>query len=105
MSISATQRVRIEIQVDAPLVRLVVATAKEAGVTGYTLVRALGGEGAGGAWREDRVTGAADTKMIFLSVTTTEVADQLVEAFTPLLDSHRLIVWRSMVEVIRSEKF
>ncbi|WP_196260210.1 DUF190 domain-containing protein [Pelagibacterium limicola] len=105
MSITTTQRVKIEVLVDAPLVRLVVAAAKEAGVTGHTLLRALGGEGSGGAWREDRVTGAADTKLVFLTVTTADAADRLVEALTPLLDSYRLIVWRSPVEVIRSERF
>ena len=55
---NTVQRRKIEILVDAPLVRRIAAAAEVAGVTGYTLLPTLGGAGQGGRWLDDQVTGA-----------------------------------------------
>jgi hypothetical protein len=47
--VNTVQRQKIEILVDGPLVRRIVAAAEAAGVTGYTLLPTLGGAGHGGA--------------------------------------------------------
>lgn len=97
-------RRRIEVLVDAPLARRVVAAAAAAGVTGYTLLPTLGGSGERGAWTDDQITGA-ESKVIFLTVTSEQKADALVEALTPLLESHGLILMMSEVDVVRGSKF
>ncbi len=97
-------RRRIEVLVDSPLVRRVVAAAKGAGVTGYTLLPTLGGSGEGGAWTDDQISGA-DAKVMFLTVTSAAKADALVEALAPLLQSHGLILMISDVSVLRGGKF
>ncbi len=97
-------RRRIEVLVDAPLVRRVAAAAASVGVTRYTLLPTLGGAGERGAWSDDQVSGA-DAKVIFLTVTSEEKASALIDALTPLLESYGLILMTSVVDVVRGGKF
>lgn len=97
-------RRRIEVLVDAPLVRRVAAAAASVGVTRYTLLPTLGGAGERGAWSDDQVSGA-DAKVIFLTVTSEEKAAALIDALTPLLESYGLILMTSVVDVVRGGKF
>ncbi len=101
---SDVQRRKVEVLVDAPLVRRVVALAEAAGVSGYTLLPTLGGAGRGGRWSDDQVTGA-QAKVVFVTVTTDEKAAVLAEALAPLLDSHGLLLMVSAVGVVRGAKF
>lgn len=98
------QRRKIEILVDAPLVRRIVAAAEAAGVTGYTLLPTLGGAGQGGRWSDDQVTGA-EAKVMFVTVTNDAKAAALTDALAPLLDSHGLILVASTVDVVRAARF
>ena len=98
------RRRKIEILVDAPLVRRIVAAAEGAGVTGYTLLPAVGGAGHGGRWTDDQVSGA-DAKLMFVTVTNDARAAALTDALEPLLESHGLLLVLSDVEVVRADKF
>ena len=97
-------RVRIEVLVDGPLAPKLAQLAREAGITGHTLIRTVSGEGRTGRWKEDLVSGAT-AKMIFLAVANRERTDRFVELVRPLLDSHGLLLLLSEVEVIRGERF
>lgn len=97
-------RKRIEILVDAPLVRRVTAAADAAGVKGYTLLPTLSGRGASGAWSEDQVSGAA-SKQVFMTVTSEEIAALLIASLVPLLDTYGLVLTVSAVEVVRGERY
>jgi hypothetical protein len=97
-------RRRIEVLVDAPLMRRVLAAAATAGVTGYTLLPTLGGAGESGSWSDDQVSGA-ESKIMFLTVTSEQKAEALINALTPLLESHGLILMTSVVDVVRGGKF
>ena len=99
-----TKRVRLEVLVDAPLAQMVSKIAKDQGITGYTVLRATSGFGTAGGWREDLISGA-DAKVIFLIIASSEKADSLLHALEPLLESHGLVVLRSIVEVIRPDRF
>lgn len=101
---STVQRRKIEILVDAPLVRRIVAAAEAAGVTGYTLLPTLGGAGHGGRWSDDQLTGA-EAKVMFVTITNDAKAAALTDALAPLLESHGLILVTSAVEVVRAAKF
>jgi nitrogen regulatory protein PII len=98
------QRRKIEILVDAPLVRRIVAAAEAAGVTGYTLLPTLGGAGHRGRWSDDQLTGA-EAKVMFVTIANDAKADALVDALAPLLESHGLILVTSLVDVVRGAKF
>lgn len=96
---------RIEVLVDAPLLRKIRSIAEECGLSGYTVIPTLEGSGHGGRWFDERVTGGAGSKVIFLTITGEEKAQAFIDALTPLLEPYSLIVTRSDVEVIRSGKF
>jgi len=102
--VKTVQRRKIEILVDAPLVRRVVAAAEAVGVSGYTLLPTLGGAGQGGKWSDDQVTGA-EAKVMFVTITNSAKAAALTDALAPLLQSLSLILVSSDVEVVRPGKF
>ena len=102
--VSTVQRRKIEILVDGPLLRRVVAAAEDAGVTGYTLLPVLGGAGHSGRWSDDQVTGA-DAKILFVTITSEAKAAALTDALAPLLASHGLLLVSGIVDVVRAEKF
>ena len=102
--IETTTRKRIEILVDTPHATIVIKAAADAGIAGYSLVPVQSGAGRGGAWREDRVSGA-QTKVIFITIAAEERAGRLVEMLAPLLDSHSMLLTMSDVQVVRPERF
>jgi hypothetical protein len=101
---NTVSRRKIEILVDAPLVRRVIAAAETVGVTAYTLLPTLGGAGHGGSWSDDQVTGA-EAKVMFVTITNSDKAAALTDALAPLLQSLSLILVSGEVEVVRPEKF
>lgn len=99
-----TPRERIEVLVDAPLAPKLADLARKAGINGHTLMRTESGRGRQGEWSEDLISGAT-AKYIFLTVANSEAASQFVRSLEPLLESHGLVVLRSVVDVIRPERF
>ena len=102
--IETVKRRRIEVLVDALLVRHIVAAAKAADIAGYTVLPTAEGSGRGGHWSDDQVSGA-QVKVLFLTVTNAEKEAAFVDAVAPLLDSHGLILLLSDVEVVRGSRF
>lgn len=103
MTPTVTRR-KIEILVDAPLVRRVVAAAEAVGIAGYTLLPTLGGAGRSGPWTDDQVTGA-EAKIMFVTVTSSERCEQLITTLAPLLESYGLVLLASDVAVVRGARF
>ncbi len=103
--ITTVTRRRVEVLVDAPLVRIVRDLAEKAGFKGHTVLPTLGGSGRGGSWSDDQVTGGAGAKVMFVAIASRETADRFMDALAPLLDSHGLIVAAFDVDVIRPQKF
>lgn len=95
---------RIDIILDRPLLEEVKRLAKNAGLSGHTVLSALEGEGLGGPWSEDLVTGA-QSKLVFMAVTSEAKARAFLKALEPLLDSHGLVALSSPVAVLRSRRF
>jgi hypothetical protein len=102
--VETVQRRKIEILVDAPLVRRVLPIAEAAGITSYTLLPTLGGSGHGGRWSDDQVAGA-DAKVMFVTITNDAKAEALTEAIAPLLQSHGFLLVTGVVDVVRADKF
>jgi len=96
-------RKRIEILADAPLLPRLVDELQASGVTGYTVLSALSGAGATGRWSDDGLTGTA--KLVVMAITSADHAAALVDRLAPLLDSHRLLLTLSDVEVVRGGRF
>lgn len=103
MVVTITRR-KIEILVDAPLLRRVRQLSFEVGVTGYTLLPTLGGDGHQGRWLDDQVTGGAGSKVVFTTIVSDEPAERFLSALEPLLDEYGLMITCSHVEVMRAEE-
>lgn len=99
------QHKRVEILVDQPLLKTICKAAEEVDITGYTVLPTLGGAGGDGTWSDERVTGGAGTKVMFLTITTKDKATAIAEALAPILESYGLMIMISDVEVIRKQKF
>ena len=104
MTVTITQRRRIEVLVDRPLAPLLVDLAQQAGITSYSFLPVLGGAGHNGVWMDEEVSGA-QAKMIFLTVASDEKAQGLADRLAPLLDSHGLVLFISTVDVLRGARF
>lgn len=98
-----TQRKRLEIMVDAPLVRMVTDAIDRAGIFGWSVLAVKAGKGHDGIWQEEPLTGA--DKDLVIAVTTAEKADRLVEELAPLLTSYRMLLVISDVQVVRGNLF
>ena len=98
-------RKKIEVLVDAPLLRRIQDLAIDAGVSGYTLQRTVGGEGGQGRWRAEEVTGGAGSKLQFTTIVDDEGAERFLAELEPLLSEYGLLVAVTEVEVIRGERF
>ncbi|MFN3944468.1 MAG: P-II family nitrogen regulator [Allosphingosinicella sp.] len=97
-------RKRIEILLDGPHATIVIQAVHDAGIDGYTLIPVQSGAGRGGAWREDRVSGA-QTKVILITIASADKADRLIDLLVPILDSHGMLLTMADVQVVRGERF
>jgi hypothetical protein len=97
-------RKRIEILLDTPHANIAIRAVHDAGIDGYTLIPVQSGAGRGGAWREDRVSGA-QTKLILITIASAEKAARLIDMLAPILDTHGMLLTMGDVEVVRGERF
>ena len=103
--ITTVTRRRVEVLVDAPLVRIVRDLAEKAGFKGHTVLPTLGGSGRGGSWSDDQVTGGAGAEGVFGALAPRGAAGRFMDAPAPLLDSHGPVGAAFDVDVIRPQKF
>lgn len=96
-------RKRIEILADAPLLPRLVAALEVCDIGGHTIFPVSAGVGRTGRWSEDGLTGTS--KLMLVAIASQEHAAALVDQLAPLLDSHRLLLTLSTVEVIRGDRF
>jgi len=104
MTDNIVQRRRIEVLVDRPLAPLIIKAANLAGIAGYSLLPVVGGAGQNGSWSDEEISGA-QAKLIFLTVTSQDKTDRLVEHLSPLLDSHGLMLFVGTVDVVRGVRY
>jgi len=96
-------RKRIDILADAPLLPRLIEALRASGVNSHTVLPASSGAGATGRWSDDGLTGTA--KLVVIAITSAEHAAALVDHLAPLLDSHRLLLTLTDVEVVRGDRF
>jgi PII-like signaling protein len=104
MNLQGSERTRIEVLVDAPLVQELVGLLGRHGIHGYTVMPTLSGHGASGSWSDDQIT-SAEHKVTLLTVAEPARADGFLSDLHPLLDSYGMVVMISTVNVLRPEKF
>lgn len=99
-----TRRKKLEIIVEASLLRRVEQLLDEAGVRGWTVLPSLEGHGSGGDWSSgDFVPG--QEKRLILAVASSEVADGMLGRLSAFFADYPGLVFISDVEVLRAERF
>lgn len=97
-------KARVEILLDEPLISIVLEILRIHGVRNYTLFPTSAGQGVGGAWLDDQITGAQH-KVLLLTVVEPQKAEKLAEDIESLLDSYGMIFMLSDIRVLRDSKF
>lgn len=99
-----TRRKKLEIIVEAPVLRRVEGILAEAGVRGWTVLPSLEGHGAGGDWSSGDFTPGQEKRLV-LAVASAETADRALERLAAFFNDYPGIVVVSDVEVVRGERF
>ncbi|WP_375599140.1 DUF190 domain-containing protein [Devosia sp. Naph2] len=104
MNLQGSERIRIEVLVDAPLVQELVSLLEKHGINGHTVLPTLSGQGSSGSWSDDLIT-SAEHKVTLLTVAEPVRAEGFLDDLRPLLDSYGMLVMISTVNVLRPDKF
>lgn len=96
---------RIDIMVEAPLMRRMLTLLDENGVTGYTVLQAHAGRGQDGSWHRDGMVGRAGAVVQIFCIVDESRVDAVLEAVFKLVSRQIGIVTLSDVQVIRPEHF
>ena len=96
---------RVEIVVEAPVLRRLVDRLDAAAVTGYTVIPALAGRGRDGSWRGEGLAGDAGRMVMVVCITDPSKVDTVLETVYVVVQRQIGIVTVSDVQVIRAEHF
>lgn len=96
---------RVEIVIEAPLLRRLTDALERAGVRGYTVLPILGGYGRSGRWSREGQVGAAGGMAMVVAIVAPDRADGLVEAAYEVVARHIGVVTVTPCRTIRRERF
>jgi nitrogen regulatory protein PII len=99
------QAKRVEIIIEAPMQRRLEDAMSRAGVTGYTILPVMAGNGASGKWSREGQVGRAGGLIAVVCIVRPELKDALLDAAFEVLERHIGIVSVTDCEVIRRERF
>lgn len=97
-------RKKLEIIVEAAVLRRVEGFLAEAGVRGWTVLPSLEGSGAHGEWQSQGFS-PAQNKRLILALASEEVAAQVLDRLAAFFADYPGIVFISDVQVLRAERF
>ncbi|MBX9682831.1 MAG: DUF190 domain-containing protein [Hyphomicrobium sp.] len=96
---------RIDIMVEAPLMKRVLTLLDQQGVTGYTVLPALAGRGIDGSWHRDGLVGRVGSVVQIFCILDEARVDAVIEPLFDLVSRQIGIVTISDVQVIRKDHF
>ncbi|MDC7786832.1 DUF190 domain-containing protein [Rhodoplanes sp. TEM] len=96
---------RIEIVVEAPLLRRITARLAETGVGGWTVVPVLAGHGQHGDWTAEGQIGTASQMVMLITVVDAVRLDAVLDGVFALVSRQIGVVTVSDVAVVRPERF
>jgi len=102
--VTTTQMRKIDVLLDAPLLRLIRDRAIDAGVENYLVLPVLSGDDDRGRWADDQVTGGAGSKVIFTATVTPTLENAVLSALDPLIDDYSLTVSMSDITLVTPDK-
>ncbi|MFN3515024.1 MAG: P-II family nitrogen regulator [Phenylobacterium sp.] len=98
------RRKKLEIVVEALVLRRVEEMLGEAGVRGWTVLPSLEGAGTGGGWSSGDFAPGQEKRLIF-AVVSDETAQKALERLAAFFADYPGVVCVSEVEVLRGERF
>ncbi|KUO55737.1 MAG: transcriptional regulator [Alphaproteobacteria bacterium BRH_c36] len=96
---------RIDIMVEAPLMKRVLELLDEHEAGGYTVVPALAGKGNDGSWHRDGLVGRVGAVVQIFCIVDESRVDEILDPLFALVSRQIGVVTVSDVSVIRSEHF
>ena len=96
---------RIDIMIEAPLMKRVIDLLDGTGVGGYTVLPVLAGRGQDGAWHRDGVVGRAGALVMIFCILDEENVDAVLKPLFDLVSRQIGIVTVSDVQVVRPDYF
>lgn len=96
---------RIEIFIEAPLLRKIAECLDAAQVTGYSVLAMASGRGSAGAWSADSQVGQTGQMYAVVCITDVAIAERVVEAVFSVIDLQIGMVTLSDVAVVRPARF
>jgi PII-like signaling protein len=96
---------RIDIMVEEPVLKRILALLDDLDVSGYTVVAALAGRGKDGAWHRDGLVGRAGSVVQISCILDEARVDEVLTPLFQLVSRQIGIVTISDVQVIRPDQF
>jgi nitrogen regulatory protein PII len=96
---------RVEIIIEAPMQRRLEEALVRAGVSGYTILPVMGGNGRSGPWSREGQVSRAGGLIAVICIVRPEAKDTLLDAALSVLERHIGVVSVSDCEVLRAERF
>ncbi|MFT4727975.1 MAG: nitrogen regulatory protein PII [Granulosicoccus sp.] len=96
---------RLEIIIETPMQSRLTNALIEAGVTGYTLLPVLGGNGRSGPWSREGEVSRAGGLIMVLCIVREEKLDELLELAYAIVDRYIGMVTVTDCDVLRAERF
>jgi hypothetical protein len=96
---------RVEIIIEAPMQRRLEEAMTRVGVTGYSILPVLGGNGRSGPWSREGQVGRAGGLIAVICIVAPERKEVLLDAAFAVLKRQIGVVSVSPCEVLRAERF
>lgn len=95
---------RIEIIIEVPALKALARQLERSGVTGYTVLPVLAGQGRSGPWTREGEISAAGGMVAVLAVVAAERAEEVLEAVFEVVSRQIGLVSVSECRVVRPER-
>ena len=96
---------RIDIVIEAPVLKRLLSVLDELAVPGYTVTAAVAGRGRGGSWHREATVGEAGRMMVVQCIVDASRVDAILARVFELVSRQIGIVSVADVDVIRPEHF
>ncbi|MFZ4069089.1 MAG: P-II family nitrogen regulator [Caulobacterales bacterium] len=97
-------RRRLEIVIEAPILKRVEALLSACAVHVYTVLEARSGRGLAGRWDDQSLSEGMDQRVL-IAVTTQEAADKVFAGMAEIFQRYPGVIYASDVDVLRAERF
>ena len=96
---------RVEIIIEAPLVKRILERLDQTDITGYSVVPVIAGRGRGGSWSSHGQVSDAGQMMAIICIADEAKLDRILDTIFAIVSRQIGLVTVTDVEVMRSDRF